>query len=145
MTLPIKGLNRAMNSPWVVMINPTEEGATPKASRIRFSTGAMMLPAIMVRVAEAKMMPKETGFETPIIDYRFLQKELWNPGKSSIKKTSDFFLPSSQARSNVKRGDHGLFKQKPYSGGNHGPKYVGMDEKDATPQPGICRHVPQHE
>ena len=69
MRLPINGLVRAINSPWVVMIKPTEAGATPKASRIRFSTGAMMLPAIMVRVAEAKMTPRENFFETAIIDY----------------------------------------------------------------------------
>jgi len=30
--LPISGLKRAMNSPWVVMINPTDEGATPSPS-----------------------------------------------------------------------------------------------------------------
>ena len=45
--LPMTGLNRAMNSPWVVMINPTDEGATPSPSRIRFNTGAMILPAFV--------------------------------------------------------------------------------------------------
>ena len=69
MTLPINGLNRAMKSPWVVMINPTDAGATPNPSRIRFSTGAMMLPAIIVRVAEARMIPREKFFETAIMDY----------------------------------------------------------------------------
>jgi hypothetical protein len=32
----------------------------------------MMLPAIMVRVAEAKMTPKENFFETAIIDFLVL-------------------------------------------------------------------------
>jgi hypothetical protein len=51
------------------MIKPTNAGATPNPSRIRFKTGAMMLPAIMVRVAEAKITPRENFFETTIIDY----------------------------------------------------------------------------
>jgi hypothetical protein len=31
----------------------------------------MMLPAMMVRVAEAKITPKENFFETAIIDYLY--------------------------------------------------------------------------
>ena len=69
MRLPISGLNRAMNSPWVVIIKPTDVGATPKLYRIRFNTGAMMLPAMIVRVAEAKMTPNENLLETAILDY----------------------------------------------------------------------------
>ena len=50
-------------------MNPTDDGATFKLSRIKFSTGAMMLPAMMVRVEEAKITPNENPFETDIIDY----------------------------------------------------------------------------
>lgn len=45
------------------MIKPTDDGATPKPSLIRLRTGAMRLPAMMVRVAEARTTPKESFFE----------------------------------------------------------------------------------
>jgi len=64
--LPIRGLKSAMNNPWVVMINPTYDGATPKPSLNRLRTGAMRLPAMMVKVAEARITPRESFFE-PVI------------------------------------------------------------------------------
>jgi hypothetical protein len=51
----MRGLNRAMKSPWVVMIIPTEEGAAPSPSLIVFNTGARTLPAMIVSVAEARI------------------------------------------------------------------------------------------
>jgi len=62
--LPISGLKRAINNPWVVMIIPTDEGATPKPSLITLRTGAMMLPAMMVRVAEVRITPRESLLES---------------------------------------------------------------------------------
>jgi hypothetical protein len=52
-----------MNNPWVVIINPTDEGATSKPSLITLRTGAMMLPAIMVRVAEERITPRVSLLE----------------------------------------------------------------------------------
>jgi hypothetical protein len=46
------------------MINPTDEGATPKPSLIMLRTGAMMLPAMMVRVAEVRITPRESLLES---------------------------------------------------------------------------------
>ncbi|MFC1863136.1 hypothetical protein ACFL1Z_04200 [Thermodesulfobacteriota bacterium] len=61
-----------------MMINPTDEGAIHKASRIMFSTGAMMLPAMMVRVAEEKMTAKEKFFEDTIKSLSFYIGELFS-------------------------------------------------------------------
>jgi hypothetical protein len=46
------------------MINPTDEGATPKPSLITLRTGAMMLPAMIVRVAEVRITPRESLLES---------------------------------------------------------------------------------
>jgi len=97
MMLPINGLKRAMNSPWVVMINPTDEGATLKPSLIRLSTGAIMLPAIIVRVAEARITPRERFFELLIINYLSIQTGLKNSADLSAKKirTNRYGVPIS--------------------------------------------------
>ena len=66
MIIPIKGLKSAMKSPCVVMIRPTDDGATPRPSLIWLRTGAIMLPDMTVIVAEARTTPKENFLESVI-------------------------------------------------------------------------------
>ena len=51
-----------MNSPWVVMMMPTEEGAAPSPSLMGLRTGAMTAPAMIVRVAAARITARADRF-----------------------------------------------------------------------------------
>ena len=46
----------------------------PNPARIKFNTGEITVPAIIVSVAEAKMIPRDKFFETAIVGYLYLLK-----------------------------------------------------------------------
>ncbi len=51
----MRGLKMAIKRPWVVMIRPTELGSIPSPCLIKFRTGAIIEPAMIVKVAEARI------------------------------------------------------------------------------------------